>query len=593
MSNTALIRIPSGEAALKPAAVYCRVSGKNQANIEDGGKADGFSEDKFSIPQQKDSCLVKARELGAYVDDESIFVEVHTAAQFFERPKLTELRDRIKAKTYKYVIIHCVDRINRDIGHLAILVDECKRAGCELVSVLDKIDDTPEGKLMLFIKGYQAQAERENIRRRIMNGKKGRVLSGKLHSGAVEKFGWVRDKERGIRKIQPEQAKVVRLIYDLRIKNRMGFNAIARYLNDHGYGSPASWHKSQKEKTPLWHQKTVREMLSDSEYKGEAVVWRLQTVGIGTEAKIVKRDASEHIRMPDGTVEPIISPEIWEMAQQVTAQYRPRADAQIEKAPALIGGMAFCGYCKERMYRKGRGTSKHPLSYKCNANSHRIQSDIPRCNGRSLVATQAEATVWKFVKRILTKPDVIKRAIQNQSLVDPTQRIAEDMDSVKTQIDKITKEEARYIGRLKVVSDDMVGLIDKELAMLAKRKKALNVELQKLVQAYSIKKATVLDYTLMLNWLDTVAKDIDSVDIEGRIRLLHILDTRVFIDGPDNIKIEMKFDPSKARFLEEYVTVYQSESSEKAKGSDEAPTFLAPTFRHPGVPAQTSKTVLP
>lgn len=565
MTRAVLKSVPSVVTALKPAAIYCRVSSPKQANRSDGGSADDFTEDKVSIPEQKRLCLEKAEELGHSVAPDSVFVDVWSAADFFERPELSNLREEIKAKKYKALIVYCVDRINRNIGHLAIFVDECKRAGCELIFVLDKIDDTPEGQMMLYLKGCVAQAERENIRRRAIMGKKARALNGKIGNAGSEKYGWIRD--NGTRKRHPEQAKVVQLIFELAAFRRMGQLAIARHLNETGCPPPGSERKFKDGRIPQWHQKTVRLILTDPEYKGEAMAWKYVSTGVGKNKRMVERNKEEWIKLPEGVVEPLISPELWEMAQQVRIEYNAhygRKPGTAAKHQALLRGFVVCAYCKVNMYPVGKGTTQHPYIYRCQTNWTRASENQPKCFGKSLVTKRADALVWEIVSNILLEPERLKTAIEKQNSVGPNPKLLEDIETCKQQIESIQKSQARYVKQLGTASDEVVELIEKELAALDSRKKAVVEELTKLQANYDAQKAKVVDYRLVANYLERAAKGINKIDHEGRVRILSILGVKVFINGRDSVEVQMLFDPNSLAFVHEPVTLYKGKAEKVA-----------------------------
>jgi site-specific DNA recombinase len=597
----ATLGLPSSvEPALKSAAIYCRVSSPKQANRSDGGTADDFTKDKVSIPEQKRACLEKAQERGFTVADSAIFVEVWTAADFFERPKLSDLRDQIRAKQFKALIVYCVDRINRHIGHLTILVDECKRAGCELIFVLDKIDDTPEGQMMLYLKGCIAQAERENIRRRTIMGKHSRALNGKVANAGSEKYGWVR--ENGTRKKHPEQAAVVELIYRLAAHKRMGQFAIARYLNERGIPPPGAGRKFRDGRIPLWHQKSVRVILADPEYKGEAVAWKYVSKGTGKNKRTVPRDKDQWIKLPDGVVEPIVSPDLWVRAQNVRIEYVKRYGREDgpskHKPDALLRSFAFCPDCakrgnsKARMYVVGMGTPQHPYIYRCKSNYSRVSDTIEKCKAKSLSIKKADKLVWDVVSQVLLKPELLKPAIEKQNGGGgPSPKLLQDIEVCGRQIEEIQKGQARYVKQLGTASDDLVELIEKELAILNDRKKAVADELARLQATYNAQVAKTVDYRLVINFLERAANNIQNLDHEGHVRLLSALGLRVLINGKNNVTVQMLFDPESSRFMDEllegYVTVY----SGKVDGTPHT-NSIRPSNRSPDFSAEFATWVL-
>ena len=80
-----------------------------------------------------------------------------------ERPRLTRIRELVRARQVDVVVVHDPDRLSRELSHLLILEDEFERAGVKLVFVTMPPADTPEAKLLLHVKGVVAEYERGKI----------------------------------------------------------------------------------------------------------------------------------------------------------------------------------------------------------------------------------------------------------------------------------------------------------------------------------------------------------------------------------------------------------------------------------------------
>lgn len=153
------------------ALVYCRVS------------TTGQEEKGSSLGSQATECTKFAEEQG-YTVVETV-KEVFSGAYLFDRPKLYKCREKLREGAYDAVVVYAIDRLSRDVAHLAILVDEVERYGAKLFFVTEDLDKTAEGKLILSVKGYVAEVERLKIRERSMRGKRAIVNAGKLFASQV------------------------------------------------------------------------------------------------------------------------------------------------------------------------------------------------------------------------------------------------------------------------------------------------------------------------------------------------------------------------------------------------------------------------
>lgn len=118
---------------------YLRVSTREQAKR--GGEAEGFS-----IPAQREACLQKAKSLGVSADAE--LIDVGESARSDRRPQLQAMLAYLLEHPTQFVIVHKIDRLARNRADDVEITMAIQNAGAKLVSVTEKIDQTPSGKLM-------------------------------------------------------------------------------------------------------------------------------------------------------------------------------------------------------------------------------------------------------------------------------------------------------------------------------------------------------------------------------------------------------------------------------------------------------------
>src|ERR671933_85097 len=77
-----------------------------------------------------------------------------------ERQDLDRLRDDAQAGTFGLVAILTPDRLARKYAYQALLLDELRRSGCQVVFVQHPISDNPNDQLLLQIQAAVAEYER-------------------------------------------------------------------------------------------------------------------------------------------------------------------------------------------------------------------------------------------------------------------------------------------------------------------------------------------------------------------------------------------------------------------------------------------------
>ncbi len=120
----------------------------------------------------------------------------------------------------------------------------------------------PGAEFYITIYGSIAQSESENISANVKWSKAQSAKDGKV-SFNYKRFLGYRKGEDGNPEIDPEQAAIVRLIYEKFFAGD-SYSTIAKYLMENGILTPAG-----KEK---WCETTIRSILSNERYKGDAVI---------------------------------------------------------------------------------------------------------------------------------------------------------------------------------------------------------------------------------------------------------------------------------------------------------------------------------
>src|SRR5262245_32929690 len=152
---------------------------------------------------------------------------------------------------------------------------------------------------MTLIAGYEAAGEIAKIKDRTLRGKYKRIHEGKLWGMGRDKFGYCKDREWGIAVVNEADAETVRRIFSESCEGK-SLLAIARDLNKDGIPTALT---SKGERKTQWQPGTVRVVLRDPAYKGEAWAFRYA------------KDVQQY-KMPDNLFPAIVDAKIWNQAQE-------------------------------------------------------------------------------------------------------------------------------------------------------------------------------------------------------------------------------------------------------------------------------------
>jgi site-specific DNA recombinase len=186
----------------------------------------------------------------------------------------------------------------------------------------------------------------------------------------------------------------------------------------------------------IWGQQTVRQMLRNAAYKGEAIWGKQQNV-----TKTTRRRRPEHewVRL---AVPPILDAETFEGAQQALCNHQRSASRNRKHEYLLFGGRLRCGRC-------GRGMSSlcrdRNIRYSLCNSQHQLMDPTLRCPG-CLRADVVEPQVWAAIMRVLEQPELIAAEVARQEACADEQRaeIAGRIALIEAALAKCDREVQRW-----------------------------------------------------------------------------------------------------------------------------------------------------
>jgi site-specific DNA recombinase len=334
-------RTNTATAARKRAAIYIRVSTSEQATRN--GEREGYS-----IPYQREACMRRAEELGADVVAE--YVDAGESAKTADRPQLKAFLERIRnERDIDMVIVHKLNRLIRRVHDLAAVDAQLEAAGCDLVSVMEHIDDTPGGKFMKTIIVGMAEFEIDNLVGEVSKG-----LIQKARNGGTPNMppiGYLNVKKivdsQVIGKIEfdPERAPLVKWLFEAYATGEYALSRLLAEATEKGLLQRATKRQPVR---PL-HVSQVHKILTNPYYVG-VVTYR------GVEY------AGKHPHL--------IPKQTFDRVQEVLSAHN-RSGERYRRHQHYLKGSLYCARCQGRMTlveQNGRGGSY--LYFVCLARLH-------------------------------------------------------------------------------------------------------------------------------------------------------------------------------------------------------------------------------
>ncbi len=235
-------------------AIYARVSSEQQAEAG-------------TINSQIEALKQRVAEDGLILEPGFCFMDDGYSGATLIRPALERLRDTMASGAIDRLYVHSPDRLARKYAYQVLLVDEFYRSGMELTFLNHELGRSPEGDLLLQVQGMISEYERAKILERSRRGKRHAAHQGSVSvlCGAPYGYRYITKNEGGGQaayEIIPEQARVVRQVFEWVGKDRIPISEACRRLKQQGAltRTGKSW----------WDRTTVWGMLKNPAYKGTA-----------------------------------------------------------------------------------------------------------------------------------------------------------------------------------------------------------------------------------------------------------------------------------------------------------------------------------
>ncbi|RTE01750.1 recombinase family protein [Paenibacillus whitsoniae] len=400
------------------AALYVRVSTEEQAR--DGLSIDAQTEDL------QDYCTSNGiRVYRTYVD-------AGISGASLNRPELQWLLDDAQNGKFQKVIIWRLSRLSRSQTDLLTVVNMLKSNNITLHSLTEQLDaTTPHGFFSLQMMGAAAQFEREQISENVKLGSLHRVRQGKWNCGNnVLGYRWLQgtDSNEGRTEIVPEEAELVRYIFERYATGQHGYKAITNLLNKQGY---------RTKKGLLFTISSVRNILTNRNYIGKI---RFNV----TENRRTK--GSVPVEWVDGEQEPILTFKLWEQAQAVLAR-NSRTPVRLVSRNYPLTGLLKCPQCGGSMVAchtkaiRKNGSVKRNHYYVCGRFTN---SGAAACRTNAIRADDAEMWVFDQMQRLLCSPFALQEISLAIGRKQDTTRIPllEKLDSLKYEQERLLAEQS-------------------------------------------------------------------------------------------------------------------------------------------------------
>ena len=425
------------------AVVYARYSSDNQRDESISAQVRACEE----FLKKMQTVLVK------------VYADEAKTATTDDRPNFQKMIEDIKSGTIQvdYVCVHKLDRFSRDKYDSAHYKRQLKRWGVRVISVLEYIDDSPEGVLLESVIEGLAHYYSLNLAREVMKGMKENAYQAK-HTGGKPPLGYDINSEKKY-VVNEWESQAVKLIFSM-VDSGFGYDRIISELNIKGFKT-----KSGRPFT----KNSLHDILKNEKYKGVYIFNRRQSRSVDGKKnnRRVKPD-SEIIKIPDA-IPAIIDKDLFERVQEKMQQRKQYSEKSRMKAKQvyLLTGLVECGKCGAIYIGNSFFNKKSPYSYyECGARDRKRT-----CDGRRIKKEFLEDLVVKEMEQTVFSP-------AGQRL------LIEKLMAYKDQFSENRKLEKKYIEqeikRIEGIIGNIISQVEEGIApkSLVKQLETREVELE-------------------------------------------------------------------------------------------------------------------
>ena len=476
-----------------------------------------------------------------------------------ERPNFKKMMADAKAKKFSAIVCYRLDRISRNIGDFAKLIEELDNLNVAFVSIKEQFDtSSPMGRAMMYISSVFSQLERETIAERIRDNmhelsKTGRWLGGTSPTGYISESvqnitvdGKV--KKACKLKLIPEEAEIVKLIYKtflemnsltktetyflqngLKTKNGKAFTrfALRNILTNPVYMI------ADKDAYHYLLQNNVDLFAEESEFgDNNGVMAYNRTIQKTGKAHQV-RPLNEWI-VSVGKHTGLISGADWAKTQSCLSQNSSKSFRKPRSNVALLSGLLYCtcgDYMRPKLSKRKNANGELIYSYLC-AMKEKSRTQI--CNMKNANGNTLDKAVCEELKKLGEDNAEFIRQLKvgKKQLEINREEYGDSLGRLHGNLSDNEKEIAGLVSSLaKASGTSAEGYIVKQIDELHTKGEEIITRIAELESLTAGHALSDVEFDIIRQMLSAFKDTLDDMDVEQKRAALRAFVKRVVWDG--------------------------------------------------------------
>ncbi|MFH6711439.1 recombinase family protein [Streptococcus suis] len=390
------------------------------------------------------------------------------------------------------IITKSVSRFARNTVDSLTTVRQLKEVGVEIFFEKENIWTLDsKGELLITIMSSLAQEESRSISENVTWGLRKQFAEGKVHFPYTNVLGF-KAGEDGAIVVDQDEAKTVRYIFQQALIGKSPYH-IAKDLSEQGIPSPSG--KSH------WNATTIKRMLRNEKYKGDALLQKTYTIDFLTKKKNINRGELPQYYV-ENNHEAIVDRETFDAVQQVLDNKGRKSSTTI------FSSKLVCGDCGHFFGSKvWHSTSKYRrVIYQCNEK----YKGISKCSTPHVTEEEVKQWFVSAVNQVLdNRLEVIDNlyvllSIGNLEVIDEQIKVLETEAEVVSQLVAnlvsenaiISQDQDKYLKKYNQLTSKYEGILQEieSLELHRMKKSKRNKELQVFINALEKQEGLLLEF---------------------------------------------------------------------------------------------------
>jgi site-specific DNA recombinase len=516
-----------------------------------------------SIENQIELCRQRIRSDYPQLSQQDILVyeDEGFSGGHTNRPQFQQLMQDARQKKFDAVFCYKLDRISRNIGDFAKLIEELNALGIQFVSIRDKFDtESSMGRAMMYITSVFSQLERETIAERIRDNmhelaKTGRWLGGNPPTGyrsseMVARRGADGRTRKAYRLEQiPAEAQLVRQIYSLFLEHRSLTGVETHLLQN-------------RVKTKRGHDFTrfsIKNILQNPVYMAaDAQAWDyFASLGVEVYADRADFDGTRGIMAYNktsqkpgrsnewrdmeewiiavGQHEGLIPGADWVGVQTLLNQNKSKSYRRPKSHVALLSGLLFCGDCggymRPKLSKRQNAQGEYLYSYLCETKE---KSRMHLCQIKNPNGNELDRLVCEEIKKLSGDRDAFIEALeQAKQLLDKQEPVYESqLAQLRKELDEGQRQIAALVDAV-AQSDGSAAFehLTRRINALSEQNADIQARMAELESLTGEHELSDIEFDLLRDLLADFGRTFDTLSIEEKRAALRVFLRRAVWDG--------------------------------------------------------------